>query len=191
MYIHEFAKTDNYGKVKFDGRIYSTSPNMARQQVIVKAGAYDVEILDENCNHIIRHKRLYGEEKESMNWIPYLELMSKRPTALKYTGLYNQLPQILKEYLDKSDYEGKKQALKLFTKMTAATGIDTAIEAFEEGLKLGVNDPDSIWATYCRLTTGTLPEPEISLPDKVPELKKYIPDIKIYDQLITSGGLQL
>jgi hypothetical protein len=191
VYIHEFAKTDNYGKVKFDGRIYSTSPNMAKRQVIVKAGAFDVEILDEDCNHIIRHKRLYGEEKESMNWIPYLALMSKRPTALKYTGLYSQLPQILKEYLDKSDYERKKQTLKLFAKMTATTGIDTAIEAFEEGLKLGVSDPDSIWATYCRLTTGTLPEPEIPLPDKVPELKKYIPDIKIYDQLITSGGLQL
>jgi transposase len=93
--------------------------------------------------------------------------LSKRPTALKYTGLYSQLPQILKEYLDKSDYERKKQTLKLFAKMTATTGIDTAIEAFEEGLKLGVSDPDSIWATYCRLTTGTLPEPEIPLPDKV------------------------
>jgi hypothetical protein len=58
---------------------------MAGQQVIVKAGAYDIEILDEDYNHIIKHRRLYGEEKESMNWIPYLELMSKRPTALKYT----------------------------------------------------------------------------------------------------------
>ena len=67
VYLHEFAKADNYGKIKFDGRIYSTSPNMARQQVIVKAGAYDVEILDEDCNHIIKHRRLYGEEKESMN----------------------------------------------------------------------------------------------------------------------------
>jgi hypothetical protein len=191
VYLHEFAKADNYGKIKFDGRIYSTSPNMARQQVIVKAGAYDVEILDEDCNHIIKHRRLYGEEKESMNWIPYLELMSKRPTALKYTGLYNQLPQILKDYLDKSDYEGKKRALKLFAKMTASTGINSAIEAFEEGLKLGVSDADSIWATYCRLTSGTLPEPEVSLPDTVPELKKYSPDIKIYDQLIVPGGLQL
>jgi hypothetical protein len=120
VYLHEFAKADNYGKIRFDGRVYSTSPNMTGRQVIVKAGAFDVEILDENCNHIIKHRRLYGEEKESMNWIPYLELMSRRPTALKYTGLYNQLPQILKEYLDKSDYEGKKQALKLLTKMTVA-----------------------------------------------------------------------
>jgi transposase len=191
LYLHEFAKADNYEKIKFDGRVYSTSPNMARQQVIVKAGAFDVEILDEDCNHIIKHRRLYGEEKESMNWIPYLELMSKRPTALKYTGLYNQLPQILKDYLDKNDYEGKKQALKLFAKMTAITGLNSAIEAFEEGLKLGVSDADSIWATYCRLTSGTLPEPEVSLPDTVPELKRYSPDIKIYDQLIIPGGMQL
>lgn len=191
VFLHEFAKADNYGKVKFDGRSYSTSPNMAGHQVIVKAGAYDVEIMDTDCHHIIGHRRLYGEEKESMNWIPYLELMSKRPTALKYTGLYNQLPAILKEYLDNSDYEGKKQALKLFTKMTLATGFDTAIEAFEEGIKLGVSDTDSIWATYCRLTTGTIPEPELYLPETVPELKKYIPDIKVYDELIVSGGLSL
>ena len=125
-----------------------------------------------------------------MNWIPYLELMSKRPTALKYTGLYNQLPSILKEYLDKSNYEGKKHALKLFTKMTLGTNLNTAIEAFEEGIKLGVSDPDSIWAIYCRLTTGTLPEPEVCLPDTVPELKEYIPDIKVYDMLIIPGGLQ-
>jgi len=190
VYLHQFAKADNYGKVKFDSRIYSTSPNMAGHQVIVKAGAYDIEILDSDCNPIVKHKRLYGEEKESMYWIPYLELMSKRPTALKYTGLFNQLPDILKDYLSSCDYESKKQALKLFKKMTEQTNMDTAIAAFEEGLKYGVSDVDSIWITYCRLTFGTLPEPEIELPAKVPELKKYIPDINIYDKLIAPGGLQ-
>jgi hypothetical protein len=152
-----------------------------------------------NCGKSTVNDVLKRAQNANITWpcnlndkeIPYLELMSRRPTALKYTGLYNQLPQILKEYLDKSDYEGKKQALKLFTKMTVATGFDTAIKAFEEGLKLGVSDPDSIWATYCRLTTGTLPEPEVPLPDTIPELKKYTSDIKIYDQLIVPGGLQL
>lgn len=109
----------------------------------------------------------------------------------KYTGLYSQLPLILKEYLDKSDYERKKQALKLFTKMTVDSGFDAAIEAFEEGIKLGASDLDSIWATYRHLTAGTLPEPEVSLPETVPELKKYIPDIKVYDDLFVTGGLQL
>ena len=189
VFLHEFAKADNYGKVKFDARIYSTSPNMAGRQVIVKAGAYDVDILDADCNHIVHHKRLYGEEKESMYWIPYLELLSKRPTALKYTGLFNQLPAILKEYLDNCDYEHKKQALAVFTKMTAHTNMDTAIAAFEESIKRGTNDSDSIWITYCRLTAGTLPEPDICLPETVPELKNYITDINIYDQFI-AGGMQ-
>ena len=108
VYLHQFTKADNYGKVKIRGRTYSSSPNMAGCQVMVKVGAYDVEILDEQCNKIVRHKRLYGEEKESMYWIPYLELISKRPTALKYTGLYKHLPEILREYLDKCNLEDKK-----------------------------------------------------------------------------------
>lgn len=189
VFLHEFAKADNYGKIKFDSRSYSTSPNMAGKQVIVKAGAYDIEILDTDCNPVIRHRRLYGQEKESMNWLPYLELLSKRPTALKYTELYNQLPPILREYLDKIGNEEKKQVLKIVAKMAAISGFDTAVSAFEEGIKLGVSDSDSVWAIYCRLTTGTLPEPEISLSETVPELKKYIPDIKVYDELISAGGL--
>ena len=99
------------------------------------------------------------------------------------------MPGIMKEYLDQCDYERKKQSLKLLSRMTITTGFDTAIEAFEEGIKLGAKDPDSIWAVYCRLTTGTLPEPEVKLPNTVPELKKYTPDIKIYDELFVPGGL--
>jgi hypothetical protein len=124
-----------------------------------------------------------------MLWVPYLELMSKRPTALKYTGLFNQLPTPLKEYMNQCDYVTKKQALKLFAKMTVNTNIDSAISAFEEGIKSGTSDVDSIWATYCRLTAGPLPELEICLSDKVPKLKKYTPDITIYDKLMVVGGL--
>lgn len=59
VFLHEFARVDNYGKAKFDGRTYSTSPSMAGCQVIVKAGAYDIEMLDMDCNHIIEHRRLW------------------------------------------------------------------------------------------------------------------------------------
>lgn len=100
---------------------------------MIKAGAYDVEVLNSDCNLIVRHKRLYGEERESMIWIPYLELMAKRPTALKYTGLFNLLPLTLKQFLENSDYECKKQTLKVFAHMTADTNMTTAVTAIEEG----------------------------------------------------------
>lgn len=187
VFIHEFAKADNYGKVKFDGRIYSASPELSGKILVVKAGAHDVDILDQECNYIVSHKRLYGDEKESMNWIPYLEVLAKRPTAIKYTGLFNQLPLILKDHLEKCSYEDKKGLLKLFAKMTALSGMEQAIASMEESLRLGVTDTDSIWVTYCRLNSGTY-ETEIKLPPSVPELKEYLSNISSYDVLISRGG---
>lgn len=190
VYRYEFAKADNYGKVKFETRIYSTSPNMAGSQVIIKAGAYDLEILDCDYNLIVKHSRLYGDQKESMIWIPYLELMAKRPTALKYTGLFNQLPLTLKTFLEGSDYELKKQTLRVFARMVQDTDMERALDALEEGIKCGARDADGLWATYCRLSSGSLPEVDISLPNLVPRLNTYSPDITAYDQLIASGGLK-
>ena len=184
----EFGKADKYGKIRFDGRLYSTSPCMTGRQVMVKAGAYEIEMMNEEGHRIVKHPRLYGEETESMNWIPYLELMSRRPTALKYTGIYQQLPVSLQGCLDSSDYTQKKQLLRLLTKMTLLSGMDSAVAAFEESLRIGVRDPNSIWATYCRLGSASLPEPDMTLPDTVPELKQYHPDIQVYDQLLTLGG---
>ena len=190
VYKYEFAKADNYGKVKFDTRTYSSSPNMANKQVMVKIGAYDVEILDDDSNLVVKHNRLYGKQKESMIWIPYLELMAKRPTALKYTGFFNQLPATLKSFLESCDYESKKKTLSTFVDMTIDSNIESAIDAFEEGIKCGARDADGIWATYSRLNSGSLPEVDILLPSTIPLLNEYLPDIAEYDQLITMGGLQ-
>ena len=190
VYKYEFAKADNYGKIKFDTKIYSSSPNMANKQVTIKIGAYDVEILDDDSNLVVRHNRLYGEQKESMIWIPYLELMAKRPTALKYTGFFNQLPTTLKSFLESCDYESRKKTLRTFVDMTIDSNIESAIDAFEEGIKCGARDADGIWATYSRLNSGSLPEVDIILPSTVPTLREYSPNINEYDQLITRGGLQ-
>lgn len=122
-----------------------------------------------------------------MNWIPYLEVLAKRPTAIKYTGLYNQLPLILKDHLNKCSYEEKKCLLKLFAKMTALSGMEQAIASMEESLRLGVTDTDSIWVTYCRLNSGTY-ETEFRLPPSVPEIKEYLSNIPSYDVLISRGG---
>ena len=46
VFIQQLVKADKYGKVKFNSKIYSTSPKVAGREVIIKAGAYDVEILD-------------------------------------------------------------------------------------------------------------------------------------------------
>lgn len=181
-----YSKADKYGKVRYDSKIYSSSPNLAGKQVMLKIKAYDIEILDLNYVCVITHRRLYGNQKESMLWPPYLELLAKRPTALKYSSLINEFPSSLQKFLNNSTYDKKKEVLKVFAKMSRDTSMENAMEAFDEAISYGAKDADSIWATYCRLSSGSLPEVEIKISDKVPQLDGYTPDMKQYDRLITS-----
>lgn len=183
-YRLELTKADNYGKVKFDNHIYSSAPNMAKNQLWVKAGAHEVILMDQNYSEVIRHQRLYGEKKESMKWSPYLELMAKRPAALKYTGFFKELPMTLQDHLSKCEYEQKKAVLRLLAKMVKETDIIFAAGVFEETLLKGLKDPDSIWATYLRMSSNPVEVRNLTLPGKVPELNEYTIDSTVYDTLL-------
>lgn len=188
VYRLEALKADHYGKVKYDNRIYSTSPDYAGKQVWAKIGAHEVVLLDSDYREIIRHDRLYGDKKESMKWVPYLEVMSKRPNALKYTGFFKELPTTLQDYFLKCTYQEKKAALKALIRMVDKSGLDIATKAFEETIIKGVSDADSIWAYYCRMISGVNEVEHLKLPAKVPELKGYLSDTSIYDRLLFGGG---
>lgn len=91
---------------------YSTAPRHASSEVYAKIDAHEVVVLDENYREIIRHPRLYGDKnQESMDWLPYLTQLSRRPAALKYTGIYPMLPGPLRNFLDSCDHSAKKAAL--------------------------------------------------------------------------------
>jgi len=122
-----------------------------------------------------------------MKWVPYLELLAQRPTALKYSGFIKELPKTVQKHLEQCDYEAKKMALKTLTRMVNHTNIETAVQAFEIAIHKGATDIDSIWATYTRLTSGIAEAAEIILPATVPELKEYIPDPSLYDALLQGG----
>lgn len=64
----------------------------------IKITVDKVIIQDNDYKQVICQYRLYGDKKESMNWLPYLNLMSKFPNALKYTDLYSEIPLSLKTY---------------------------------------------------------------------------------------------
>jgi hypothetical protein len=183
----EKAKADNYGKVKFDGKVYSSSPEFAGKQVWVKAGSNTIEVMDEDYHTIMTHPRLYGTQKESMRWEPYLDLMAKRPTALKYTGFFKELPSTLKDYFDKCDYENKKAGLRILSRMVKRSGIEMSTKAFEETIEKGLTDADSIWAYYCRKTMAELDFDDMEVPSWVPEVKEYSTDASVYDSLLEGG----
>ena len=188
VYRLELVKADNYGKVKYDNRRYSSSPTFAGRQLWLKAGAFEVTLLDDKYREIVRHPRLYGRQSESMQWAPYLELMAKRPRAIKYTGFFKELPVQLQDYLDKCDLAAQKAVLQVLTKMVKSSDMATATAAFTDTLKRGLNDPDSIWSNYIRLTSGSYETALTELPQKVPELSPYQVDTSIYDLLLKGGS---
>ena len=101
----------------------------------MKAYAFTVWILDDQYQVVQWHKRLYGSQKESMKWEPYLVLMGNRPNAIKYTGFFQQLPQTLQDYLSECDYEQKKAVLKMLRKMVAGSEIETAVSSLKKRIK--------------------------------------------------------
>ncbi|QAT63302.1 hypothetical protein EQM13_17910 [Acidilutibacter cellobiosedens] len=75
--------------------------------------------MDENQNEIVRHKRLYGDHKQqSMKWLPYLRQLAKRPGALKYSGIYNIMPENMKKYLDKCKKSERWKILSVIAILT-------------------------------------------------------------------------
>ena len=183
----EKGKADNYGKVKFDNRIYSSSPEYAHREVWIKAGAHTVEIRDTDYHTIVIHPRLYGREKESMNWELYLDLIAQRPKALKYTGFFDQLPLTLQDYLTECDHKAKKSTLKMLAGMVRKRGMEVSITVLEEILHQGITDPHSIWAYYCWMTGEDSDNLSLKLPPGVPEVKEYHTDISLYDHLLRGG----
>ena len=59
----------------------------------------------------MEHPGLYGNGLESMKWLPYIDLMSRRPAAMKYTEFYQQLPDNRQKYLSKQNADGKRKGL--------------------------------------------------------------------------------
>jgi hypothetical protein len=109
-----------------------------------------VEIFDEDYHSIIKHRRLYGKNLESMNWYPYLTTLAKRPNALKYSGFYREVPDPWQDYLDACDYDGKKSRLKVLRKILEEGNMDTAISSLEECQANGATSSDGILLSYYR-----------------------------------------
>ena len=189
---YEVARADKYGIIRLnDGKHeYSTSPKYAGGTVVAKLTSTTVTILDESGRPIVPHKRLYGDKKQrSMNWIPYLELLSKRPRAVKYSGIYNLLPAEIRDYLDANKASDTSATIRMIAEFTRRTGFESAVATVAQAAKRNVSDPDSLKALHRRMHMDI---PELPpLPQReAPRLDPLMPDLSKYDFAIDRGYAQ-
>lgn len=185
----ESARTDAYAKFRINNgkHTYSTMPKLAKKRIQIEIKAHEVIIYDEKIKPVLKHKRLYSNETESMNWLPYLTQLSKRPNALKYTGIYEMFPYPLQQWLVKCSKKELSDSLKLIAEMSYKSSFKTAVNILQKSIEYGAFDPDSVKALY-ELESQSFPDTnDFKLAENINEIKVKETVLMVYDHFIPEG----
>lgn len=71
--LYTTARTDKYGRFTLDNgkHRYSASPAFCEETIQLRITSSEVIVMDSDMHEIVRHKRLYGDDHERMDWVPY------------------------------------------------------------------------------------------------------------------------
>lgn len=185
---YQKLKADKYGLVSLDQKQYSTSPRFAKQNVDVRVTYNTVYILNDHQEVIVKHPRLYGVKRKSMVWQPYLDLLSKRPRAIKYTSLYEQFPPIWTEHLHNCTEEEQKQVLQLLANLLKGNDFKLLNQALEISKKHGHPSVEEIKHTFYALLHDNKNYQTIKPAAQLPKMPVATRGLSHYDALLQSGG---
>lgn len=186
------VKTNKYGRFYLWNGLheYSISPKYSQVNVRVRITANEVIPIDDSLREIVRHERFYGSYKQqSMKWLPYLKQLSRRPGALKYTGIYQMLPQSMNTYLERCDKSSIGKVLQMIATLTELNGFESAVETVDNALNYEVADTDSLLNLHNRIHGNFIELPSIQLPKNIPVMVGISTDLGVYDQKLKDAGV--
>lgn len=185
---YEELKADKSGIVTIDQKQYSTSPRFAKQKVKARITYNEVAILNDDNEVIAKHSRLYGIRRKSMIWQPYLELLSKRPRAIKYSSIYNQFPTIWVDYLKSCTEEEQKSTLRLLGKLLKNDDFTLLNEALIIASSHGHPSADQIKHCFYTLINQSNTYEAITFDINLPTMPEAARGLSHYDSLLQNGG---
>ena len=169
---------------------YSASPVFCESIVNLKITSASVTVLDQDMHEIVRHKRLYGSDHESMDWVPYLAYIARKPRSLRNSGIYDMMPQTMRLYMDSCESKDRGRILKVLAELTERTGFTSAVNTVNEAVRMNATDPDSLETLYRRTYADVPVLPPL---DSGPDILKQriIPfrnDLQKLDAALHKGG---
>jgi len=123
-----------------------------------------------------------------MKWLPYLTQLSRCPGALKYTGIYQMLPDPIKEYLEKCTKTDKGKVLKAIASLSEKSGFKKALVTVNSALEYEAVDLDSLLTLHKRLHSKVVQLDPLRLPEQVPQVEIYKPNLLDYDKRLRIAG---
>ena len=186
-------RTDAYGRFTLDNgkHEYSSAPKYANGVVNVRLTSQTVTVLDNDYTKIITHRRLYGDEHQSsMEWVPYLDYISRHPRALKNTGIYGMMPETMRNYLNNCNGSEKKDVLHVLSDLTDRTGFESAIRTVNQAILYEAHDPDSLKSLYNSLYSDVPQLPPLTDNNEVPDIEPIPVHLEDYDRFLKRGGVR-
>lgn len=190
--LYTTATTDKYGRFTLDAgkHRYSVSPAFCEVCVNLKITSSDVIVMDKDMHEVVRHKRLYGDEHERMDWLPYLTYIARKPRSLRNSGIYDMMPQTMQIYMDHCESKERGKVLKVLAELTERTGFGSAVKTVDEAVRLNATDPDSLQSLYRRTYADVPLLPPLDNKASIPH-QKVIPfrnDLQMLDAALVKGG---
>lgn len=191
--LYTTARTDKYGKFTLDaGRHrYSASPAFCDSIVNLRITSDEIIVLDMDMHEIVRHKRLYGNETERMDWIPYLTYIARKPRSLRNSGIYDMMPHTMQRYMDECESKDRGRILKVLAELTQRSGFDSAVRTVDEAIRFHATDSDSLQNLYRRIYADVPQLPPLYNDNLIPE-QKIVPfrmDLDTLDAALMKGGV--
>ena len=183
----ETRRVDKYAHVSFEGNHYSVHPSFVQRTVTLKITAKTIEILNDDYTPFAHHTRSYHKGRTFTHWKDFLDPLSKRPRAIKYSGIYQLLPKIWQDYLSGLSKDNTKEALAFLKHCLIHHEIKQAKTVLSANLTKGIERPSALWTTLYRLSEDKAVYEDISLSKDIPIIAHHTPDLSSYDTLI--GGL--
>lgn len=187
------VQTDKYGRFTLDKGMhrYSASPAQCSTTVQIELTSAEVIVKDEHFKEIVRHRRLYGkDEPESMDWVPYLKYIARKPRSLRNSGIYELMPQSMRMFMDSCASADRGRVLKVLSELTERSGFDSAVATVDEAVRRQAHDADSLESLYRRLFSNVpeVPALDSSIDQAFGKIIPFSNDLAVYDQALERGG---
>lgn len=168
---YERIKTDGYGKFCLEGKHwYSSAPEMAEKELVIRIGAHYVEPLDQYGEPITKHRRRFGNNRtDAIDARTTLARLLKNPGAWRNSGMRVIMPDDLRDHMDALDKSGLKEVLRSMKELEYVYGFETAISAMNEALKRNALNYSNSAVLAARMISCGLD----AFPENGPDLTSY------------------
>lgn len=189
---YQIARTNKWGKFTLNNGLheYSVSPEYPETVIRVKLTSSKVIVMNLENIRLVVHQRLYGKDGEklqSMEWLPYLKYIARKPRSLGNSGIYDMMPRQMQLYLDKCPNTERGKILRTLSELTDRTGFDSAIQTVNQAITYQATNADSLQSLYRRLYSDVPELPPMQPQAGIPKIAQMPVNLIGYDGLLKGG----